>query len=205
MPDQNDAPNTPETDNQPGEPQNSHPMARRELLKALIATGGVMALSGLPGQWVKPVVEIGYLPAHAQASPAPAVCTNVLAYVTNNNSNNVSVIDTATNTVVATVAVGTQPFGVAVNPAGTRAYVTNNNSNNVSVIDTATNTVIATVAVGNNPNGVAVNPAGTRVYVTNYFSDNVSVIDTATNTVIATVAVGTHPFSLGNFIGTVAC
>ena len=54
------------------------------------------------------------------------------------------------------MAVGTNPGGVAVNPAGTRAYVANNNSNNVSVIDTATNTVVATVAVGVYPYGVAV-------------------------------------------------
>ena len=42
-----------------------------------------------------------------------------------NGLDNVSVIDTATNTVVATVPVGSAPFGVAVNPAGTFAYVTN--------------------------------------------------------------------------------
>ena len=35
------------------------------------------------------------------------------AYITNNASNNVSVIDTATNTVTATVNVGTTPYGVA--------------------------------------------------------------------------------------------
>jgi YVTN family beta-propeller protein len=40
------------------------------------------------------------------------------AYVTNFNSNTVSVIDTASETVVATVAVGTAPFGVAVTPDG---------------------------------------------------------------------------------------
>jgi YVTN family beta-propeller protein len=74
--------------------------------------------------------------------------TSARAYVANQNSNNVSVIDTATNTVVATVAVGTFPFGVALTPDGTRAYVTNQNSNNVSVVDIATNTVVATVAVG---------------------------------------------------------
>ena len=47
------------------------------------------------------------------------------AYVTNNGSNTVSVIDTATNTVVATIPVGFRPFGVAITPDGTRAYVTN--------------------------------------------------------------------------------
>ena len=43
------------------------------------------------------------------------------AYIANQNSNNVSVIDTATDTVVATVAGFSSPNGVAINPAGTRA------------------------------------------------------------------------------------
>ncbi len=42
---------------------------RRELLKALAAAGGaVTASSLLPGEWAKPVVEVGVLPAHAQVS-----------------------------------------------------------------------------------------------------------------------------------------
>lgn len=51
------------------------------------------------------------------------------AYITNGGSNTVSVIDTATNAVVATVTVGAGPSGVAVNPAGTRVYVANQSSN----------------------------------------------------------------------------
>jgi YVTN family beta-propeller protein len=39
------------------------------------------------------------------------------AYVTNVNSNTVSVIGTATNTVVTTIPVGLAPFGVAITPA----------------------------------------------------------------------------------------
>jgi YVTN family beta-propeller protein len=111
------------------------------------------------------------------------------AYVANLSSNNVSVIATATNTVVATVPVGTGPRFVAITPDGAFAYVTNGDSNNVSVIDTATNTVGPTVAVGVRPFGVAITPDGAFVYVTNQFSDNVSVIDTATNTVVATVKI----------------
>jgi YVTN family beta-propeller protein len=114
-------------------------------------------------------------------------------YVTNFSSGDVSVIDIATNAVVATVAVGPLPGGVAVTPNGSRVYVTHVSSNNVSVIDTATNTVIATVAVGVQPKGVAVNPSGTRAYVTNQGSSSVSVIDTATSAVVATVAVGVSP------------
>jgi YVTN family beta-propeller protein len=39
------------------------------------------------------------------------------AYVGNQGSNSVSVIDTASNTVIATVAVGVGPVGVAITPA----------------------------------------------------------------------------------------
>ena len=46
-------------------------------------------------------------------------------YVANDNSNTVSVIDTATNTVTATVPVGSYPSGVAVSPDGTKVYVAN--------------------------------------------------------------------------------
>ena len=42
------------------------------------------------------------------------------AYITNNSDNSVSVIDTATNTVTATIPVGDGPFGVAVTPDGSK-------------------------------------------------------------------------------------
>jgi len=45
-------------------------VSRRKLLKALAATSGaVVASQILPGQWMKPVIESGLLPAHAQGSP----------------------------------------------------------------------------------------------------------------------------------------
>ncbi len=48
-------------------------ISRRQLLKALVAAGGAITASTLlPGEWAKPVVEVGVLPAHAQASaPTP--------------------------------------------------------------------------------------------------------------------------------------
>jgi YVTN family beta-propeller protein len=81
------------------------------------------------------------------------------AYVTNAASNTVSVIDTASNTVVGTpILVGDNPFVVTVAPDGKHAYVTNLTSNTVSVIDTASDTVAATVPVGSNPVGVGIVP-----------------------------------------------
>ncbi|MGK2887773.1 MAG: beta-propeller fold lactonase family protein [Rhodococcus sp. (in: high G+C Gram-positive bacteria)] len=129
----------------------------------------------------------------AMTTVAPATQAGPFAYICNSEGANVSVVDIATNTVTATVAVGAHPYGVAVTPDGARVYVSNVNSNTVSVISAANNTVIATVTVGSYPYGVAVTPDGSRVYVANGESYNVSVISTATNTVIATVAVGGRP------------
>ena len=130
------------------------------------------------------------------ASAATAQSTSTAsgyAYITNSGSTTVSVIDITTNKVTATINVGKYPYGVAVNPTGTKVYVSKDKSSVISVIDTAKNKVTATVKVGKNPWGVAVNPAGTRVYVANEGSKTVSVIDTATNTVTATVKVGNYP------------
>jgi YVTN family beta-propeller protein len=99
-------------------------------------------------------------------------------------------------TVVATVTVGSFPFGVAVNSTTNRIYVTNATSSTVSVIDGATNTVVATVPVGNTPYQVDVNPSTNRIYVANSVSNDVSVINGATNTVVATVPVGSQPLSV---------
>src|SRR5229473_2967650 len=135
--------------------------------------------------WLSLSVEcLLFLLGMALAIPAQA---QTHAYIVNTGSNSVSVIDTTSNTVVATVRVGALPFGVAITPDGTRAYVTNATDNTLSVIDTASNTVVATVGVGAGPTAVAITPDGTRVYVTT--GDAVSVIDATSNTVVATVGV----------------
>ncbi|SFC28885.1 Por secretion system C-terminal sorting domain-containing protein [Flexibacter flexilis DSM 6793] len=117
----------------------------------------------------------------------------VYAYVPNGFANTVSVINTSTNAVTATISVGSTPLGVAVNPAGTRAYISNQNSNSLSVINTSTNTVMATVTVGSTPQNVVVSPDGNKVYVVNYSSGTISVINATTNTVTATISVTANP------------
>ena len=95
--------------------------------------------------------------------------------MSNEGSNTVSVIDAATNTVTATITVGTTPYGVAYGSG--YVYVANYGSNTVSVIDAATNTVTATVTVGTAPYGVAYGNG--YVYVGNYNAATVSVIQAA--------------------------
>lgn len=98
------------------------------------------------------------------------------AYVANQFSNNVSVIDLEQRVKIADIAVGAGPYGIALTPDGGRAYVANSAANTVSVIDTATNSVLATISIpGIRPHGVAItnNNAGAGpefVYVTQFFS-----------------------------------
>ena len=107
-----------------------------------------------------------------------------------------SVIDTATNQVVAHIPMVDGSFAIAITPDGTRAYAADYNQNNVSVIDTATNQVIGTpISVGSGPVSVAITPDGKRAYTANhYINGTVSVIDTATNDVVGSpIAVGRDP------------
>lgn len=70
------------------------------------------------------------------------------AFITNSLTNDVSVIETTKNTVVATVAVGVTPWGVAVRPDGGTLYVASQFSDTVAVMDTTTNDTIRTVTMG---------------------------------------------------------
>ena len=122
------------------------------------------------------------------------------AYVVNETSNSVSVINTQTNQVVGSpIMVGENPFGIAITPDGKIAYVANFGSNSVSVINTQTNQVVGSpITVGTGPEGIAITPDGTRAYVANETSNSVSVINTQTNQVVGSpITVGTEePFAI---------
>jgi YVTN family beta-propeller protein len=134
------------------------------------------------------------LPLMLVALSASTIHAQLVAYVTNNQSNNVSVIDTATNTVTATIPVGKQPSGIALSPDGSRVYVMNTGENTISVVDTAANKVASTIVLGGRPRLgpelMAITPDGKDLYVT-LERGSVLVIDTATNSTIAAIPVPT--------------
>jgi YVTN family beta-propeller protein len=89
----------------------------------------------------------------------------------------VSVIDGASNTVIATVPIGVRAFGLGLNLTTNHIYVGRTRENFVTIIDGTSNTVVDKVQVGVGPTGIGVNPRTNRVYVSNYHDDNtVSVI-----------------------------
>ncbi len=64
----------------------------------------------------------------------------------------VSVIDTRSNQVVATITTGKGAHGVVA--SGNRVFVTNTFDDTVSVIDVDVQKVIGTISVGDAPNGI---------------------------------------------------
>jgi len=152
-----------------------------------------------------PIFTTGGSPAHPQGiaiNPA-----NGLAYVANQLSNNVSVID-STGQLVTLIELQpslmpgfNSPVAIAVNsntasPNYGKVYVVGSVSNTVSVIDLSHN-VTNSIVVGVRPIDIAFNPINDKLYVVNLFSDNVTVINTNTENVSTTLAVGTDPLGVG--------
>ncbi len=160
--------------------------------KTSAAVIGLLAGMGLflaspfaSAQRVTTTVSVGTNPHAVAMNPV----TNKI-YIANYSSNNVTVIDGATNS-TTTVSAGTNPSAVAVDTVSNKIYVANNGSANVTVIDGATNATTV-VSAGTNPSAVAVNPLTNKIYVANNGSANVTVINGATNAT-ATVSAGTDP------------
>jgi 6-phosphogluconolactonase len=107
-------------------------------------------------------------------------------------------------TSMGTIAAGTGPDSVAVDPAGKFAYVTNFGSKDVSMYTISATTgalaSMGTIAAGTAPVSVAVDQAGKFAYVTNSGSNDVSMftIDATTGALISigSIAAGPNPLSV---------
>ena len=111
------------------------------------------------------------------------------AWVGNFKDDTVSVIDTGSGSVVATVPVPKGPHGMAVGATGSPVYVSSDGASVVSAIDAASDKVTATIEVGRSPHGLALTPDGRMLLVGVYGEDRIAFVDTASKTVVATVPV----------------
>ena len=118
------------------------------------------------------------------------------AYVSNGKANTVSVLDLVYLRPDRTLQVGSEPSGMAVNPAKPEVYVVNSGNGgngSVSVIDAVHNTVVATIPVHRQPFAISVDSLGRRAYVANSGSNTVSVIDLDRRREIAIAGTGEQP------------
>lgn len=100
-------------------------------------------------------------------------------YVSNYRADEVTVIDTVTNTIDSVITIQQSPYDVHI--VNRKLYVVNQDSDTVSVIDIDTDTVLSTISVGQLPYFGAV--VGQKLYLNNR-GDTVSVIDTTIDTVV---------------------
>jgi YVTN family beta-propeller protein len=104
-----------------------------------------------------------------------------------------SVIDVATDKVVATVPTGSQPHHVLASPDGKTLWVTLYKENRLQVFDAATLQPLADVDVGGANDDLAFSPDGKRLYVSMGAANQVAVVDTAARKLLTTVGVGRTP------------
>ena len=154
---------------------------------------GRPAAASVPRPGVGATVPVGETPGFVVVSP-----DGRRALVANQAAGVVTVVDTATNEVTATIPVPAgPPQYLAFSPDGRRVYVSIWNQARtvaaVGVLDTATNQFLATIPVRTRPYLSAVTPDGQRLYVPNHDSGTISVIDTGTNTVTVEIKVAPNP------------
>ena len=129
---------------------------------------------------------------------AGALCynpTNNKVYCANSGSASVTVIDGATNAVLATAAASGWPCALCYNATTNKIYCASD-SWNLTVIDGATNSVVADFAAGDRPCALCYNATDNKVYSANRGGNYVTVIDGATDGVITVVHADTTPIAL---------
>jgi YVTN family beta-propeller protein len=138
-------------------------------------------------------IEVGPYPQDVAVSPSGNV---VYATVTGGDSgpggsNEVAVINPATNTVTGDIQVGTAPRQVVFSPDGSTAYVTTETA--IYEISTATSQVVRVIPDPAGPQGIAVSPDGSTLYVTNNDAGTLLKINAASGRILASVAAGAEP------------
>ena len=103
------------------------------------------------------------------------------AYVPNEGSGTVSVIDTASDEVVATIPAGKKPRGLAI--SGDWLYVSDQPNNRLQMIDLKMRAAAGTIALGESPEGVYASPDGRWIAAAIEESNAVAITDTQTNKV----------------------
>src|SRR5256885_8162875 len=125
----------------------------------------------------------------ATATPASAF----IAYVSNEKSNTVTVIDTDSWTVTKTIKVGQRPRGIEFTRNGKFVLVAVGDDDKIEVIDTATQQVVDSLPSGPDPELFTQDAAGKLLYVANENDNTVSIIDLENRVRVGDIQVGVEP------------
>lgn len=153
----------------------------------------------------------------AAADSAPAALdtpAGELAYVTNEGSGELTIIDTSNDSVVGTIPVGTRPRGIRLTQDGRTVFVALSGSprcpptmpdeeceklkadkskDGIGAIDVASRKVTKVLPGGSDPEAFDISKDGKRLFVSNEDAHSATIVDIESGKVLSTVAVGREP------------
>src|SRR5580692_9280670 len=171
---------------------------------------------------LKPLILAGsaiFLGACSQPAPvekaeqkAPPESTAFRIYVSNEVSGDMTIIDSATYNVIATVPLGKRPRGIHASPDRKTIYVAlsgspiagpdvdestlpppDKSADGIGVFDVAQNKVLRIIPAGSDPENFDVSQDGTQIYVSNEDEAAVSIVDIASGKVAKSLKLGAQP------------
>jgi YVTN family beta-propeller protein len=183
----------------------ARPAAPTSLLALLVGVG----LVACGGEGARPGGRAG-----DSASAVPDTRGGELAYVTNEGSGELTILDTSTDSVVGTIPVGTRPRGIRLSQDGRTVFVALSGSprcpptmpdeecealksdktkDGIGVIDVMSRKVTKVLPGGSDPEAFDISKDGTRLFVSNEDSDSATIVDIESGEILSTVPVGREP------------
>jgi YVTN family beta-propeller protein len=183
-----------------------HPLKERRDMNKLIFA--------LPVAFCASVVGCNSKPATPAPAPEPTVVQSTAPriYVTNEVSGDMTVIDSGTAQVIATVPLGKRPRGIHASPDHKTIYVAlsgspiggpgvdestlppaDHSADGIGVFDVQQNKLIKILTGGNDPENFDISKDGTQIYISNEDDSAVSILDIASGKIVKTLKMGAQP------------
>lgn len=136
------------------------------------------------------------------------------AYVSNEDGNSISIIDTERDEVVATIEVGKRPRGLKLDRSGSRLYVAVSGlpkcpptvpdeecakrerdlkADGIAIVDTAARKLLKVIPAGSDPEQFDLSADGKRLFVSNEDAGRTSVVEIESGRVLKSIPVGGEP------------
>lgn len=162
-------------------------VSRNGAVYVTLLDAGRIAVGDASNRSVSGSITVGAVPTGVAFAPS-----GTIAYVANQFSDNVGVINVAQASQVGTIKVTGDPITVIVSPDAARVYAATN-ADSVYEIDPGAGTVTAAAATTATPGTLAFDPSRTLLYASEPFGGVVHVIDVRTMQVVGTLPTGGKP------------
>jgi PQQ-dependent catabolism-associated beta-propeller protein len=114
-------------------------------------------------------------------------------FVSNEGSNEVTVLDGATGRIEAHLATGPRPRGMALSPDRRTFYVAASNANRIEAWDVRSRRLLRIYASGTDPERFAISPDGATAYIASEDHSAVTFLDLRSGRILREVQVGPEP------------